>query len=85
MSPPSALTQKPKPTMKKVSEETAMTRLVFNKITLLFFILIEPVSFIMKPAYARIIIIMTTTTHTVSSISDKSSILFSMSVCAYYN
>ena len=49
MRPPDALLQRPKPTIKKVSEDMATTSIVFNKMTLLFFILIDPVSFIKKP------------------------------------
>ena len=47
--PPYAFILNPNPTIKKVSEDIAMTRIVFSRITEFYFILIEPVSFIMMP------------------------------------
>ena len=74
--PPSALILKPNPTTKNVKDDMAITRIVFNKITLFYFILIEPVSFIMNPTWAKMTITTTMTTHTVSRMSVSTLIRF---------
>lgn len=71
--PPYALILKPKPTTKNVKEEMATTSVVFRRITLLNLILTEPVSFIMKPTYAKMHMAPTMTTQTVSRISASTS------------
>lgn len=76
--PPSALMLNPNPTTKNVKDEMAITRIVLSKITLFYFILIEPVSFIMNPTWAKITITTTMTTHTVSRMSVSTFIRFVM-------
>ena len=66
--PPFALVLNPNPTRKKVNEEVASTKIVLSKITLFPYILMEPVSFIMNPTYARIMVTDTNTVQTVSKI-----------------
>ena len=67
--PPYALMLKPNPTTKNVKLEIAMTSIVLSKITELCFILIDPVSFIMKPTYDKTHITPQITTQTVSRMS----------------
>lgn len=67
--PPRALTLNPNPTIKNVKVEVAITKMDFKRITLLYFILIDPVSFITNPIYAINIVTTHITTHTVSVIS----------------
>lgn len=81
--PPAALTLNPNPTVKKVSELIAITRIVLIKITLFYFILMVPVSFIRKPTWAMIIMIPQITTQTVSRISARVVILFSVLKCVW--
>jgi len=76
--PPDALILKPNPTMKNVRDDMAMTSIVFKRMTLFCFILMEPVSFIMKPTYARITMTTQMTTHTVSKISLRVVILLAV-------
>lgn len=71
--PPWAFMLNPKPTVKKVKLDIAITKIVLSNITLFYFILMEPVSFIMKPTWDNMIMTTQMTTQTVSRISERTS------------
>lgn len=80
--PPAAFRLKPNPTRKKVNDEVANTSMVLSRITLLCYIFIEPVSFIINPTCDKISVTETKTTHTVSKILFSYSNLLSMIISA---